>query len=195
MSKLAATPHESSPSLSLMPNFLDTIFAQLQRGAGRVVLREIHGDQFVSVTGRELLNQVQQVRTYLRRCDLHAGDRCALCAPNSMRWAAFDLALMAEGLIVVPLYARQSPAELAAMMKDSEPKLLFVSDAALGDVAMQAWTSDSSRAPRRVVFDKALQQPGPAQSIPDTSNPRKDADIVTIIYTSGTSGEPKGVCL
>jgi len=178
-----------------MPNFLETIFDQLRRSAGRVVLREIHGDQYVSTTGGELLEQVRHVRAYLRSAGVCPGDRCALLAPNSIRWAAFDLALMAEGLIVVPLYARQSPAELAAMMKDSEPKLLFVSDAALGDVAMQAWTSDSSRAPRRVVFDKALQQPGPAQSIPDTSNPRKDADIVTIIYTSGTSGEPKGVCL
>src|SRR6266446_781796 len=178
-----------------MPNFLDAIFAQLHRSAGRVVLREIHGEQFVSVTGRELLDQVRQVRAYLRRCDLHPGDRCALCAPNSIRWAAFDLALVAEGLIVVPLYARQSPAELAAMMKDSEPKLLFVNDAALGDAAMQAWTGDASGAPRRVLFDEVLRQLTPAQPIPDVPNPRGDSDIVTIIYTSGTSGEPKGVCL
>jgi len=178
-----------------MPNFLETISAQLQRSAGRVVLREIHGEQFVSVTGRELLDQVRQVRAYLRRSDLRPGDRCALLAPNSIRWAAFDLALMAEGLIVVPLYARQSPAELAAMMKDSEPMLLFVSDAALADAAMQAWTGDSSSAPRRVLFDEVLQQPAPAQSIPDAPGPRGDSDIVTIIYTSGTSGEPKGVCL
>jgi long-chain acyl-CoA synthetase len=178
-----------------MPNFLETIFAQLQRSAGRVVLREIHGEQFVSATGRELLDQVRQVRAYLRNAGLRPGDRCALLAPNSIRWAAFDLALMAEGLIVVPLYARQSPAELAAMMKDSEPEQLFASNAALGDAAMQAWTGDSSKAPRRVLFDQVLQQPAPAQPIPDAPNPRKDADITTIIYTSGTSGEPKGVCL
>jgi long-chain acyl-CoA synthetase len=178
-----------------MSNFLETIFAQLQRSAERVVLREIHGQQFVSVTGKELLDQVRQVRAYVRGIDLHPGDRCALLAPNSIRWAALDLALMAEGLIVVPLYSRQSPAELSAMMKDSEPKLLFVSDAALADAAIQAWTGDSSSAPRRVLFDEALQLLAPVQSIPDTPNPRGDSEIVTIIYTSGTSGEPKGVCL
>jgi long-chain acyl-CoA synthetase len=178
-----------------MPNFLEIIFAQLERSAGRVVLREIHGEQFVSVTGRELLDQIRQVRAYLQKTDLRVGDRCALLAPNSIRWAAFDLALMAENLIVVPLYARQSPAELAAMMRDSEPKLLFTSDAALGEIAMQAWSGDSATMPRRVGFDEVLQQSVLTQPISDSPNPRQDADIVTIIYTSGTSGEPKGVCL
>jgi len=178
-----------------MPNFLEIIFAQLQRSAGRVVLREIHGGRFVSFTGRELLDQVRQVRAYLRNTGLRPGDRCALLAPNSIRWAAFDLALMAEGLIVVPLYARQSPAELAAMMRDSEPKLLFASDAALGEIATQAWPSESAILPRRVLFDEVLRQPSSTQPIPDSPNLRQDADIVTIIYTSGTSGEPKGVCL
>jgi long-chain acyl-CoA synthetase len=178
-----------------MPNFLDIIFAQLQRSSGRVVLREIHGEQFVSVTGKELLEQVRQVRAYLRHAGLQSGDRCALLAPNSIRWAAFDLALMAEGVIVVPLYYRQSPAELAAMMRDSEPKLLFVSDAALADAVTPAWTADSSRGLRRVIFDEVLGLPASPQSVPEAPNPRQDSDLVTIIYTSGTSGEAKGVCL
>jgi len=178
-----------------MPDFLDTIFAQLQRSAGRVILREIHGEQFVSVTGKELLDQVRHIRAYLRKAGLHPGDRCALLTPNSIRWAAFDLALMAEGLIVVPLYYRQSPGELVAMMKDSQPKLLLVSDRALADAATKAWTGDASAAPRAALFDEVLQGSAPAPPISDAPNPRGDADIVTIIYTSGTSGEPKGVCL
>src|SRR6266849_2517060 len=97
-----------------MPNFLEDIFAQLKRADGRVVVREIRGEQFVSVTGRELLDQVQRVRAYLRRRGLKPGERCALLAPNSAHWAAFDLALMAEGIIVVPLYSRQARAEPAA---------------------------------------------------------------------------------
>src|SRR5438270_1542106 len=166
-----------------MPNFLEIIFAQLERSAGRVVLREVHGHGFVSVTGRELLDQVRQVRGYIRNVELRVGDRCALLAPNSIRWAAFDLALMAEGVIVVPLYARQSPAELAAMMRDSQPNLLFVSDPALGHAAMQGWTADSVT-PRCVPFDEVFQEPRSTQSIPGSPNPRQEADIVTIIYTS-----------
>jgi len=174
-----------------MPNFLENIFSQLKRADGRVVLREIRGEQFVSLTGGEMLEQVQRVRGFLRRSGLQLGDRCALLATNSVRWVTFDLALMAEGAIVVPLYSRQAPAELAAMMKDCRPRFLFVGDAALGLGIAQAWPE----APPRILFQEVFQQPASSESIPDIPSPRQNSDIVTIIYTSGTSGEPKGVCL
>src|ERR1700740_650296 len=140
-----------------MPNFLENMFAQLQQAGARVVLREIHGEEFVSVTGGELLEQVRQVRAFLRSSGLHPGDRCALLAPNSIRWVAFDLAMMAEGVIVVPLYARQAPAELAGMMKDCHPRLLFVSDAVLGEAVAQAWGETLPR----VLLDEALKEGAP----------------------------------
>jgi long-chain acyl-CoA synthetase len=174
-----------------MPNFLETILAQLKRADGRVVLREIRGDRFVSVTGRELLDQIQLVRMFIRSSGVQPGDRCALLAPNSVRWAVFHLALMAEGVIVVPLYSRQAPAELAGMMKDCQPRLIFVSDPALGESVAQTWPD----APRRVLFDEVVRQSAPQTPLADAPNARQDSDIVTIIYTSGTSGEPKGVCL
>jgi len=174
-----------------MPNFLETILAQLKRADGRVVLREIRGDRFVSVTGKELLDQIQLVRAFTRSSGVQPGDRCALLAPNSIRWAVFHLALMAEGVIVVPLYSRQAPVELAGMMKDCQPQLIFVNDDALGEGVTRAWPE----APRRVLFDEALHQPELQPRLSDAPNPRQDSDIVTIIYTSGTSGEPKGVCL
>src|SRR5712692_6608764 len=174
-----------------MPNFLETILAQLKRADGRVVLREIRGDHFVSVAGRELLDWIQIVRAFIRTSSVQPGDRCALLAPNSIRWAVFHLALLAEGAIVVPLYSRQAPAELAGMMKDCHPRLIFVSDVALGEGIAKAWPE----APRRVLFDEALHQSEPQTKLPDVPNPREDSHIVTIIYTSGTSGEPKGVCL
>jgi long-chain acyl-CoA synthetase len=174
-----------------MPNFLETIFAQLKRADGRVVLREIRGDRFVSATGGELLDQIQVVRTFVRASGLQPGDRCALLAPNSILWVSFHLAMMAEGLIVVPLYSRQAPAELAGMMKDCEPKLIFVSDAALGEGVAKSW----SQAPRRVQFEEVFGQLAAQTQLGDAPNLRADSDIATIIYTSGTSGEPKGVCL
>lgn len=174
-----------------MPSFLENIFAQLKRADSRVVLREVRGEQFVSVTGRELLEHVHAVRVFIRDSGAQPGDRCALLAPNSIRWVVFDLALMAEGVIVVPLYSRQSPAELAGMMKDCRPRLLFVSDAAVGEAVRQAW----HEAPRCVSFDEVRKGEALKTSSFEGPIPRPDEEIVTIIYTSGTSGEPKGVCL
>src|SRR6267143_1541647 len=174
-----------------MPNFLETILAQLKRADGRVVLREIRGDRLLSVTGRELLDQIQLVRMFIRSSGVQPGERCALLSANSIRWAAFHLALMAEGVIVVPLYSRQAPAELAGMMKDCRPRLIFVGDAALGEGVAQTWPE----APRRVLFDEVLRRSAPQSPLADAPNPLQNSDIVTIIYTSGTSGEPKGVCL
>src|SRR5437879_11500412 len=104
-----------------MPNFLETILARLKRADGRVVLREIRGDQFVSVTGTELLEHIQLVRMFIRSSGVRPGARCALLAPNTIRWAVFHLALMAEGMFVVPLYSRLSPAELVGMTQNSQP--------------------------------------------------------------------------
>lgn len=174
-----------------MPNFLEDIFAQLKRADARVVLREIRSEQFVSVTGSELLEQVQKARAFLRNSGVQPGERCALLAPNSIRWVAFDLALMAEGVVVVPLYSRQAPGELAAMMKDCQPRLLFLNDAEIGEAVAHAWLET----PPRFLFDQVLKENGPKTSLPDRPISRTDADLVTIIYTSGTSGEAKGVCL
>jgi long-chain acyl-CoA synthetase len=174
-----------------MQNFLENIFDQLKRADTRVVLREIHGEQFVSATGKELLEQVQQVRGFLRRTSVQSGDRCALLAANSIRWVVFDLALTAEGLIVVPLYSRQSATELAGMMKDCQPRLLFVSEGALGDAVAKVWPE----APQRIVLDEALKDAVSKCWIDEAPHRREDSDLITIIYTSGTSGEPKGVCL
>jgi long-chain acyl-CoA synthetase len=181
-----------------MANFPENIFAQLLRADNRVVLREVHGEEFVSVNGRELLQQVQRVRVYLQRVGLQPGDRCALLAANSIPWAAFDLALMAEGVIVVPLYVRQAPAELAAMMRDCQARLLLTGDVALGEAVAEEWRKvDKADAPARIFLGDVLKDD--AETATDGSvfalNSRVDSDLVTIIYTSGTSGEPKGVCL
>jgi len=170
-----------------MRDFLENAIARLERAGEGVVLREIRGTQFVDLSAKQLLEEVSRVRGYLRELGLQSGDRCALLGPNSMEWVVMDLALMAEGAIVVPLYARQAAGELAGMMKDCGARFLFVSDATLGESVAQAWTET----PRRILFAEALN----GKSVAGGPNPRKDEDVVTIIYTSGTSGEPKGVCL
>src|SRR6266705_6759154 len=174
-------------------SFLYDIFNQLKTAEKTTVLRELNDQespQQVSfgVTGKGLLMQVSQARRFLAGKGLGKGDRCALLAHNSIEWVAMDLAIMAEGLIVVPLYARQAPAELVAMMKDCAPALLCCGDAALRDGIVHAWPE----APSQVLFEEIFAG---VDGVAIDQTEVRESDAVTIIYTSGTSGEAKGVVL
>jgi long-chain acyl-CoA synthetase len=169
-------------------SFLDRIFERLQQAAGAPVLAEVRDGKVISLKGSELLELVQQARKFLADRGLKKGDRCALLAPNSIRWAALDLAMMAEGIIVVPLYVRQAPAELVTMLKDSTPSRICCSDAPLASEIQKLWPA----APKITLLDGIFT--GEKVS-PATQADLKDSDPLTIIYTSGTSGEPKGVVL
>ncbi len=168
-------------------SFLETIFESLARARDTVVFQELRSGEALAVTGGQLLDQVRQAQGYLRKRNLQRGDRCGLLSGNSVRWIALDLAMMAEGLIVVPLYARQAPAELVAMLKDCSPAAIFCGDAGLRDGITQAWPE----APRQFLFDEIFAE----KTSVSPGGPLSADDAVTIIYTSGTSGDAKGVVL
>ncbi len=168
--------------------FIGEIFSQLRAAAESRILAEIHEGQITGVTGNELLELVRKARTFIASKSLNKGDRCGLLAGNSIRWVAMDLALTAEGLIVVPLYSRQAPSELVAMMKDCTPSLVCCGDAGLRDAIVGNW----AEAPQQFLFDEIFAGVDGVQL--ERPQVGKD-DPVTIIYTSGTSGEAKGVVL
>jgi long-chain acyl-CoA synthetase len=168
--------------------FIGEIFSQLTAAADTMVLQEIREGQVTGVTGAEFIELIRKARTFLAARGLKKGDRCGLLGANSIRWMALDLAAMAEGLIVVPLYFRQAPAELVAMMKDSTPSLVCCGDATLRDGINQAWPE----APPQFLFDEIFAG---VEGITLDRPQVADVDPVTIIYTSGTSGEAKGVVL
>jgi long-chain acyl-CoA synthetase len=174
-------------------SFLDDIFVSLERAGQTTVLQEIRDGRTIGTTGAELLDQVGRARVFLASRGLKKGDRCALYANNGVRWVAMDLAAMAEGLIVVPLYARQAPAELVAMMKDCSPAIICCADSTLRDSIVREW----SGAPARVLFDDIFIAAASSDAAmrPAGKIAVSDADPATIIYTSGTSGEAKGVVL
>jgi long-chain acyl-CoA synthetase len=190
-----------------MPNFLENIFARLQASPQRIVLREVRSeaaDNFVSVSAGELLALVERARAWLRARQIAPGERCGLIAANSIHWIAADLALMAEGIVVVPLYHRQTAAELAGMLQDCRPCLVLTGDAETAAALTAAWPEMPSPVTLAQILrgtsgsgstdNPVCAETGAAASFSSVLN-RAGGDLLTIIYTSGTSGEPKGVCL
>jgi len=167
--------------------FLEDIFGRLETLGESPILKELRNGQTMSVNGRELLAMIGKARAFLSTRGLRKGDRCALLAHNSIRWVALDLAMMAEGLVVVPLYARQAPEELSAMMRDCEPAALLCGDAELRDSIHRVWPEN----PDAYLLDQIFATHSTAAGRTNLA----DSDAVTIIYTSGTSGDAKGVVL
>jgi long-chain acyl-CoA synthetase len=172
-------------------NFLEGIFERLRHSTERPVLQQIDQGKLLSSNGRQVLGLVHAARSFLLNAGLKKGDRCALLAANDVRWAAVDVAAMAEGIIVVPLYSRQAPKELAGMMKDCAPSLVVCGEAALREGVAHVWP----QMPRVVLFEEIFVRGSGVADDGRVPIPLADSDPVTIIYTSGTSGEPKGVAL
>lgn len=175
-------------------NFLQKIFERLSGAPQRMVLEEMRPAGRVPVSAGELLAQIAAARAFLAGAGLHKGDRCALLAANSIRWVALDLAAMAEGIMVVPLYTRQAPRELAVMIRDAEPAIICCGDAALRQDLLAAFPAG---APRAVLLDEVFAAPAAnlATGVRAAPVSLANSDPVAIVYTSGTSGESKGVVL
>ncbi len=215
-------------------NFLETIFRHLKETGPQPVLREIRDGRFISMTAEGLLAVVAQARRFVRARGLTKGDRAVILAPNSVRWVALDLALMAEGIVVVPLFVRESADRLAAIIRDCRPALICADAAQVTHLSRGLAAGPrtvgslvASEEPPTIgpaetdqpalctLEDIFASQPWGAQSVSSetgTEPPQDDTwsvsglsvegsvplephDPVTIIYTSGTSGEPKGVVL
>ncbi|MEF7612860.1 class I adenylate-forming enzyme family protein [Aquincola sp. MAHUQ-54] len=136
---------------------------------------------------------MDRVAAALQRDGLKPGDTIAICAAPSTAYAAVFLGALRAGVVVAPLAPGVLPESFARMMADADARRLFVD----AGVASTVGPAEAGGIPRVALDDSTAGQPledwlPPAGSRPVPVAPRPDWPF-NIIYSSGTTGEPKGI--
>ena len=163
----------------------------------RVVLTQPMGGGVVrDFTWRQLMDQTRRMASHLLSQGIAPGDRVAILSKNTAWWLMADFAVWMAGGVSVPLYPTLAASTVRQILQHSESKLLFVGkldgwDAMKAGVPADLPCIALPLAPPTVypAWDDLV-----ARSSPLPGEPVRDGDeLATIMYTSGTTGTPKGV--
>jgi len=167
-------------------------FRQAERCGDRTLVRHHDGEAWRPHSWREMADLCLRVAARLVAEGVRAGDRVGIMADNRLEWLYCDLAIQTAGAITVPIYPSTPARTAQAIAEDAGLGLAFVDDA----------LRDRMRLDRLVAFDTDL--PSWVAAAPDpellaevearAAAVRPD-DLATLVYTSGTTGMPKGVML
>jgi long-chain acyl-CoA synthetase len=164
------------------------------------------------VSSRELESQVRAVAMGLHALDVRVGDRVGILSENRVEWTLADLGVINCGALDAPIYATQSPKQVAYILNDAGVEVLFISNQAQYDRVRDALVNCPklrviisfdpivATAARVMSFDDLLargraadaEEPGLYETMREIVTPES---LATLIYTSGTTGDPKGVML
>ena len=155
----------------------------------------VHGDR--KVTHADMLARVERAARRLTAQRLHNQDRFAILSKNSLEYLGLYGAAESTGFIAVAINYRLAPEEMAYIVNDSAPKILFFEQEFIGVVEQF-----KDKIAREIQFVCIGDPPSwavayeslalvEAASVPSAS----DTDLAYLIYTSGTSGRPKGAML
>jgi long-chain acyl-CoA synthetase len=166
----------------------------------RVALTQpLGGGPVRDYTWRELMDQSRRVAAHLQSLGLPAGSRIAMLSKNTAHWLMADFAIWLAGHVSVPLYPTLAAGTIRQILEHSESKLLFVGKLD-GFKGMQPGIPAGLPCIVLPLAPAEAKGIGPAwddivaKTAPLAGHPVRDgAELATIMYTSGTTGAPKGV--
>lgn len=162
-----------------------------------VYLRQSKQGEFVDHTWGEVAQRARKLANYLKGLGFPEGSRIAIYSQNSPDWFVADFAIMMSGYVSVPLYPGQSAQSMRYVLDHSDSKLMFIGHADHPESIEQALSgSDIKRvgllgclSPCETDIEAIV-----ASTEALKGAPLRDMDtLYTLMYTSGTTGNPKGV--
>jgi long-chain acyl-CoA synthetase len=187
-------------------------WSRVERGGDSPAQQFKRDGAWVTLTARELGEAVRELALGLIALGRGQGERVALLSSSRAEWVQADFAIFSAGCVTVPVYPSYPPDLVAYVVNDSDARTLIVEDAAQLAKALEARERmpkleqivvmsgyDAPQPPTKVMTWQALRRLGRdteaahKSTLADRVASTQPGDIATIVYTSGTTGPPKGV--
>ena len=188
-----------------MPTFYDRFLECAQRWPNNVVLEIQRHDHLESCTFIELCSWAESVGRWITENNFVPGSRLAILADNHPRWVAAYLGIITAGCVAVPLDTALHDDQLLTLLKDSEASAVFVdvkhvavTRKAAAELKLGLILTDPDRMTDQVRQDRFLANlPDIFKAGPGSFKPLavETDDLASLLYTSGTTADPKGVML
>jgi len=161
--------------------------------------------QYLSITYAQMASRARYLACGLIRAGIKAGDRVAILMENRPEWAAIDYAILSVGAVTVPLYCSYRPQDMSYVLNDSGAAAVFTSGSKLLSHLLNAveqcphvrhiYAIDACD--HKLVSSLASLEAGELdeQALDKRLSALGRDTLATLVYTSGTTANPKGVML
>lgn len=211
---MTTTTGPSSGSAADVATIADLPFHVMGRVPKPVAIGRSRGTGIDALSSKEFFERVRDLSLGFRALGMAAGDRVAIVSESRPEWVMCDLAVLAAGAVIVPIYPTLSAAQARYILQDSGARLAIVSttlqlekvqevrhllpsleaviaiDGDLAGASVVALGEVERRGHARMTGEW-----GAAKEFTDLARSVAPGQLATIIYTSGTTGEPKGAML
>jgi long-chain acyl-CoA synthetase len=191
-------------SVTADENLTDMVWANADRFGDAVSFRRLLDGSWVDVTTREFAAHVLAIAKGLIATGLRPGDRVAVLSKTRYEWSLFDFAIWTAGCATVPIYETSPADQVAWILSDSGARAVVVETTAhhklvdslvdrLPELA-RVWQIDAAKDLAPALDElTALGAQVDDETVHDLRRSIRADDTATLVYTSGTTGRPKGV--
>ncbi|KDN28130.1 AMP-dependent synthetase [Vibrio fortis] len=184
-----------------LPTPNEMILKWAEERPNEVYLKQIINRQFVEFTYKEVADKALRLVTALEELGAKPGDRVALVSKNCAEWFITDLAMMLGDFVSVPIFPTAGADTIAYCIEHSESKIVIAGKLDDPAATQQVIDENPELISIALPYDTAAKCQYAFNDLIDKSAPSSkrpvhhDDKLMSLVYTSGTSGQPKGAML